>query len=99
MKMMIEFLWIPSELGGHTGEPYQEMRTELIPQRQLSASFSNTPIHEASWNILSFDSKQMRGVAECALRKLTANDISWFESGQQVQARNGSRILAVGVVR
>lgn len=99
MKLIIEFIWIPGELGGHSGEPYQEMRTELVPERQLSACFSGTPIHDASWNILSFDPKLMRGVAECVLRPLSNNDGSWFESGQQVQARNGSRILAVGKIR
>ena len=97
MKFEVDFLWIPSDLGGHSGAPYDGMRCEMIPERQFSAH--HNAIRDVSWTIIEFDRNTMLGAAECELPEPTPSEREWFVSGAQFEARNGPRILSVGKIR
>jgi hypothetical protein len=93
----VDFLWIPSDLGGHRGAPWSGMRTEIRSQQQVITSPGD--VRDASWEILTYDSDSARGSAICTLRFVDGLQQNWFEAGQQVAAWSGARILAIGNVR
>ena len=93
----IDFLWIPSDFGGERGAPWSAMRTQIRSQRQLITSPDD--VRDASWEILTYDPETARGSARCTLRFVDGLQQNWFETGQQVAAWNGPRILAIGKVR
>jgi hypothetical protein len=93
---ILDFLWIPSDLGGHTTHPYSGMRLSIRWQRHLEEYLQCA--RDVQCNILRFDPRTLRGKASCALSSLETVPAEWLQDGQSIELSNGFRVLAVGKI-
>lgn len=93
-NLLIDFLWIPPDLGGHTGPPYSGMRLEIRWQRYLAAFLSGA--WDVECLILTFDATSSRGRAQCMFSPRWDIPAEWLEPDQLIELLNGPNVLAVG---
>lgn len=95
-SLIVDFLWIPSDLGGHRAEPYTGMRLSIRWQQFLDDYLRHARDVECS--ILVYDVRSSRGKAVCVLSSEQPVAGEWLREGQLVELLNGFRVLAVGKV-
>lgn len=94
IKLLLSFLWIPPDLGGHSDPPYEGMRLQIRWQRHIEEHLKYS--RDVQCDVLDFDPQTSRG-------KLLATPISivppeWLREGELVELVNGSRVLAIGKI-
>lgn len=94
--LVLDFMWIPAELGGHSAEPYSGMRLSIRWQRFLDAYLQCA--RDVECRVLAYDSSTSRGQAACFLSSGAPVAAEWLEEGQLIELLNGFRVLAVGKV-
>ncbi|WP_137939571.1 hypothetical protein [Chitinivorax sp. B] len=94
--LLIDFVWIPSDLGGHSVDPYSGMRLSIRWQRYLEAHLQC--MRDVECQVMTFDSITSRGRALCVLSAEAELPAEWLQEGQLVELLNGFRVLAVGKV-
>ncbi len=95
-ELIVDFIWIPAELGGHSAEPYSGMRLSIRWQRFIEAHLQCA--RDVECQLLAYDSKIARGKALCSLSSGEPVAADWLEDGQLVELLNGFRVLAVGKI-
>jgi hypothetical protein len=93
-QFYIDFLWIPSDLGGHSGAPYSGMRCEIRWQQHLE-DYLKCAL-DVECQLIAFDHQTSRGRAICMLSQRASPAAKWLQDGEQVELLNGPRVLAVG---
>ena len=94
--LVLDFLWIPAELGGHSAEPYSGMRLSIRWQRFLDAYLQCA--RDVECRVLAYDSSTSRGKVACTLSSGAPVPAEWLQDGQLIELLNGFRVLAVGRV-
>lgn len=95
-QLMVEFLWIPPELGGHTASPYDGMRLSIRWQRFLRDY--QRCARDIECTVLNFDPVTLKGKASCTFSSPEIVPEEWLQEGQLVELLNGFRVLAVGKI-
>jgi hypothetical protein len=93
-ELRIDFMWIPSDLGGHNADPYSGMRLSIRWQRHLEAYLQCA--RDVECQLVAYDSSTSRGRAVCTLSAEAPVPAEWLQDGQLVELLNGFRVLAVG---
>lgn len=91
-EITLSLQWIPSQLGGHSGPPYDGMRVECRWLMHWDDSTSTdceckVQSFESANNLLSVRAKLVSHIAE-----------ERIQPGVRVLLMNGASILAVGIV-
>ena len=94
--LLIDFIWVPPDLGGHSADPYSGMRLSIRWQRYVDAYLQC--IRDAECQIIAFDSITSRGKALCSLSSEAEVQAEWLNEGQLIELLNGFRVLAVGKI-
>lgn len=97
MNFCFEFAWMPKDLGGHRGPPYEGMRTTIRWQRHVAESLENGV--DVQWEDLKFDSDSQQGTACGELSGRVAVPKTWIAEGELVEFLDGFRVLAVGKIK
>lgn len=95
-ELVLDFIWIPVELGGHSAEPFSGMRLSIRWQRFLDAYLQCA--RDVECRVLAYDSITSRGKVACSLSSEAPVPTEWLQDGQLVELLNGFRVLAVGKV-
>lgn len=95
-QFYIDFVWIPSDLGGHNGAPYSGMRCQIRSQQYLEEYLKCAL--DVECKLIAFDDQTSRGRVICVLSQRIAAAAEWLQDGEQVELLNGPRVLAVGKV-
>lgn len=93
-ELVIEFLWVPSNLGGHHAEPYVDMRLQIRWQAHIEESFRRA--RDVMCNQLRFDAKSGCGMATFFFVAKDPVPSEWLKPGELIELLNGFRVLAVG---
>lgn len=93
-QLRIDFMWIPSDLGGHNADPYSGMRLSIRWQKHLEAYLQCA--RDVECHLVDYDAGTSRGRAVCTLSAETPVPAEWLQSGQLIELLNGFRVLAVG---
>lgn len=96
-SMDVDFIWLPEDLGGHSGPPYQGMRTTIRWQRYLAEHMELAT--DIIWEFVAYDQESGRGAAQCSFPMQGSIPESWLRSGELVEFLSGCRVLAVGKIR
>jgi len=94
--LVLEFIWVPSELGGHTAEPYSGMRLSIRWQRFLESYLECA--RDVECRVLAYDSNTARGKVACLLSPGTPVPAEWLHDGELIELLSGFRVIAVGKV-
>ena len=94
--LILDFIWIPTELGGHSSEPFSGMRLSIRWQRYLDDYLQCA--RDVECRVLAYDSSTSRGKAACSLSSSAPVPAEWLQCGQLIELMNGFRVLAVGKV-
>ena len=94
--LVLDFIWIPAELGGHSAEPYSGMRLSIRWQRFLDAYLQCA--RDVDCRVLTYDPSTLRGRAACSFSSGAPVEAEWLQEGQFIELLNGFRVLAVGKV-
>ena len=92
--LKLDFIWIPTSLGGHSGEPYEGMRTTIRWQKHLDEFLECA--RDVQWEKITFDFRSSQGQAICKLSSANSVPDDWLEDGELVEMLNGFRVLAIG---
>ena len=95
-EFVLEFIWVPSELGGHTAEPYSGMRLSIRWQRFLDAYIECA--RDVECRVLAYDANTARGKVACLLSPGMTVPAEWLHDGELIELLNGFRVIAVGKV-
>lgn len=95
-ELRIDFIWIPSDLGGHSADPYSGMRLSIRWQRHLEAYLQCA--RDVECQLVSYDSSTSRGRAVCTLSAEALVPAEWLREGELVELLSGFRVLAVGQI-
>ena len=95
--ILLDFIWIPSDLGGHSAMPYTGMRLSIRWQRYLYEYLQCA--HDVECRLLSYDDVTSKGKIACSLSSKESIPSEWFQDGQLIELLNGFRVLAIGVIR
>lgn len=95
-ELGIDFIWVPSDLGGHGAGPYSGMRLSIRWQQHLEAYLQCARDVECQQVI--FDSGTSRGNAVCIFSGEVSVPAEWLQEGQLIELLNGFRVLAVGKI-
>jgi hypothetical protein len=93
-EMQIEFIWVPSDLGGHRSVPYPGMRPTFRWQRYLSEHLEHA--RDVECTSLMFDQKTSRGSARLRLISDDPVPADWTCEGNLIELLDGYRVIAVG---
>lgn len=93
-ELAVDFVWIPFDLGGHSGDPYSGMRLTIRWQQHLQAYLQSA--RDVECQLVTYDSNTSRGKALCTLSTESTLPIEWVKDGQLIELLNGFRVLAVG---
>lgn len=93
-KLQFNFIWVPSSLGGHNGEPYEGMRTTIRWQKYLNAFLQCA--RDVQWEAIDFDPLVSQGKATCRLTSDEPLPNEWLKDGELIEMLNGFHVLAVG---
>lgn len=94
--LVIDFTWIPPDLGGHNADPYSGMRLTIRWQKYLQ-DYLQCAL-DVECQLLAYDLSTSRGRAVCTLATATTVPAEWLQEGQLVELLNGFRVLAVGKI-
>lgn len=94
--LVLDLLWIPEKLGGHSGKPYSGMRLSIRWQRFLEAYLQCA--RDVECRVLAYDSSTSMGKVACSLSSGEPVPAEWLQDGQLIELLNGFRVLAVGKV-
>jgi len=92
--LRFNFIWIPSSLGGHSGKPYEGMRTTIRWQKYLNEFLQCA--RDVQWEVIHFDSQVSQGEATCRLTSDEPLPSEWLKEGELIEMLNGFRVLAIG---
>lgn len=95
-ELRLDFVWIPSDLGGHHAAPYTGMRLSIRWQRHPEAYLQCA--RDVECTLSSYDPTTCRGRAVCSLSTEAAIPGDWLQQGELVELLNGFRVLAVGKI-
>ena len=95
-KIIIEFIWVPRHLGGHSNIPYEGMRTTVRWQR-FTNEFSKYAI-DAEWREIQFDEASQCGSFNCQFKECKNIQKDHLKSGEFVEFLSGFRVLGVGKI-
>lgn len=95
-ELVIDFLWIPADLGGHKAAPWTGMRVQIRWQRFLEAYLQR--VRDVQCELISYDAMTMRGRANCVFAANDPVPAEWLQEGEFVELLNGFRVLGVGRV-
>lgn len=93
-RFQFNFIWVPSSLGGHSGEPYEGMRTTIRWQRYINEFLQCA--RDVQWEAINFDTKSFQGQATCKLTSPDEVPDEWLKDGVLIEMLSGFRVLAVG---
>jgi hypothetical protein len=96
INVEVEFLWVPSDLGGHKGPPFSGMRLEIRWQRYLEAFLACA--WDVECEVLTFDEVSLRGRARCVFSPSAEIPAEWLQPGQMIELLNGHKVMAVGKI-
>jgi hypothetical protein len=94
--LMLDFLWVPHELGGHKAAPYTGMRLSIRWQSYLDEYLRCA--RDVECKVLDFDPLTAKGKASCTLSSVEAVPTEWLQDGELVELLNGFRVLAIGKI-
>ena len=92
--LLIDFVWVPADVGGHSAAPYSGMRLSIRWQQYLEAYLQC--VRDVECQVMAFDSITSKGRALCSLSSEAEVPAEWIQAGQLVESLNGFRVLAVG---
>ena len=95
-ELVLNFLWIPPDLGGHSTGPYSGMRLSIRWQRHLKEYLDGA--RDVQCSVLHFDLQTLKGKAPCTFSSTAAVPLEWLQDGELVELLNGFRALAVGKI-
>ena len=95
-KLIIEFIWIPQNLGGHNSAPYDGMRTTIRWQRYIEEYLHNT--QDTEWSKIVYRSDTLQGKAVCRINTPDLTPHKKDPVGELVEFLSGFRVIAVGRV-
>lgn len=95
--LFLEFVWIPPELGGHAGPPFEGMRLSIRWQALLKDYLDR--VRDIECNAIEFDVVTSRGTMTGALTTPLPSTSEMLRDGALVELLSGHRVLAVGRVR
>jgi len=95
-EMSILFFWIPAQFGGHSGAPYEPMRTSVAWQQNPERSAAT--LHDVEWHSIYLDDEN-HGTAKIRFNASAVIEPSWAVKGEILEFRNGYRLLAVGCIQ
>ncbi len=93
-ELRFEFIWVPSSLGGHSGAPYEGMRTTIRWQKHIDEFLRCA--RDVQWGAIKFDPATSQGSATCTLRSDTPLPDEWLNEGEVIELLSGFRVLAIG---
>ena len=93
-ELRFRFVWVPSFLGGHKGEPYEGMRTAIRWQRHIDEFLRCA--RDVQWEKVDYDHQSSQGEATCRLTSAEPLPDEWVKDGELIELLNGFRVLAVG---
>ena len=98
MSVILRFMyiWIPSYLGGYSGEPYKGMRTTVRWQRFLSEYLQCA--RDIQWDETEFEPATAQGVATCRFTSSMPLPDEWLKEGELIEILSGFRVLAIGKI-
>jgi hypothetical protein len=96
VELTLNFLWIPADLGGHSGDPYSGMRLQIRWQRYLEEHLRLA--RDVQCSVLEFDPANSKGKALCRFASPEPVPSAWLQDGELVELVNGSRVLAIGKI-
>jgi len=92
----IEFLWIPSDLGGHCIGPFSGMRLSIRWQEYIE--FHLQCMRDAQCLVMDFNPASFRGKALCFLPSKADIPKEWLQDNKLIELVSGFRVLAVGKI-
>jgi len=92
----IEFVWIPSDLGGHCIGPFSGMRLSIRWQEYIGMQWEC--MRDAQCSVVEFNPRNYRGKALCFLPFKNEIPKNWLQENQFIELVNGFRVLAVGKI-
>lgn len=93
----VEFSWVPENVGGHQGPPYEGMRTTIRWQKYVAEHLKLAV--DTQWTELDFDPDSRQGTARCTLSERVTVPEDWLVEGELVEFLNGFRVLAIGKIK
>lgn len=96
-EFAIDFIWIPSALGGHSAGPYTGMRMTIRWQRHIDAYMQFA--RDIECQLLNFDPKTLQGTAKCFFASAGPIPEDWLSEGELVELLSGFRVLAIGKIK
>lgn len=96
-ELTFDFIWIPTSLGGHNGDPWIGMRVQIRWQKYVEAYLQC--IRDVQCESLVFDSKTLQGTATCFFGSDEPIPPEWLREGELIELLSGFRVLAVGRIR
>lgn len=97
METQVEFIWVPSDLGGHRGPPYEGMRCQIRWQRHVDEAARCLRDIECVGLEASGSPSRWTGQFRFTFEDSELRDR--VVPGAAVEFLNGYRVLAVGVIR
>jgi hypothetical protein len=88
------FMWVPHEIGGHSGDPYVGMRLTIRWQRYLEEHLKLS--RDVECLSIQYDSDRRNGIGVFRLNVNNPVPKEWMLPGEVVEFVNGFRVLAVG---
>jgi hypothetical protein len=95
-KLTIDFVWVPSDLGGHSAPPYVGMRTSIRWQAHLEEHLALS--RDLSCEKVDYESSSLRGRLVGVLSVDSTPPALWMEENNLVELVSGYRVLAVGKI-
>ncbi|MEQ1560886.1 MAG: hypothetical protein ABL933_18370 [Methyloglobulus sp.] len=93
-RFEFNFIWIPSSLGGHSGAPYEGMRTIIRWQKYINEFIQCA--RDIQWEIIHFDPATLQGKASCKLSSDAPLPGEWIKDGELIELLGGFNVLAIG---
>ena len=93
-EFIVDFLWIPSELGGHSSAPYDGMRLSIRWQKYIDAHIKKS--NDVECKVINFDKLTFRGRMMC--RSFSELSADWLMSGNLVELMSGYRVISIGKI-
>lgn len=97
VSITFDFIWIPPNLGGHRGDPYEGMRTEIRWQRYISEFLKDA--RGIQWEEFKYNPVDGLGRAKARFTSSNPLPTEWLGEGAEIELLNGSKVLAIGVIR
>ncbi len=96
VRIRVKFIWIPFDLGGHTDNPFNGMKTTVRWQKYLAEYIECAKV--VQWEGIIYDSKSLQGVATCHFAMNNALPDEYLEEGNLLEFLGGYNVLSIGKI-